>query len=461
MKALPTIRTRLTAWYLLLLAVVFCVLGILLHAYLGHTLLVSLDHSLVHRAEQLLAIRDLGQAMAEGRFATDPGEVVGLYGSQGEEIHVLSTTDVSGMVKPAWIESALRQAPVFATGSGKDGRSLRVYVVPYGGVGQSPPAGAAAAMVVGRPMDNIASAQGALLQTLLVVGPLTLLLSAGGGLFLARRAMKPIDRMVQTAREIEETDLAGRIDVRSDDELGRLGRTINAMLDRLERAFTRQRQFTADASHELRTPLSVIEAEATLALRRERSAEDYRAALATIAEEAVGMNRLIDQLLSLARADEGGSRFVVELLDLTALCAEVVNALKPVGDERGVLVRLADEGLATVRGDRVQLRRLIANLVENAIRYTEGGGTVTASVAVDDGKARLTVRDTGIGIPPEHLPHLFERFYRVHLARSREDGGAGLGLALCKAIVDAHGGSIGVESEDGVGTVFTVTLQAS
>ncbi len=458
MKVLPTIRTRLTAWYLLLLAVVFCVLGILLHVYLGYSLRVSLDRSLVHRADQLLAIRDLEQAMAEGRFAADPGEVVGLYGPQGEPIHVLSPTDVTGVVKPVWIETALRRAPTFATGTGRDGSRLRVYVMPYDGAGQTPSTGKGGALVVGRPMDNIASAQGALLQTLLVVGPLTLLLSAGGGLFLARRALKPIDRMVQTTREIEEEDLAGRIDIRSDDELGRLGRTINAMLDRLEKAFTRQRQFTADASHELRTPLSVIEAEATLALRRERSAEDYRAALVTIAEEATGMNRLIDQLLSLARADEGEGRLVLESVDLVALCADVVNALRPVGEERGIVIRSDGEGPADVRGDRTQLRRLIVNLVENAVRYTETGGTVAVAVGREGEKVRCAVRDTGMGISPEHLPRLFERFYRVHAARSREDGGAGLGLALCKAIVDAHGGSIEVESEVGVGTVFTVVL---
>jgi heavy metal sensor kinase len=264
--------------------------------------------------------------------------------------------------------------------------------------------------------------------------------------------------MAQTAREIEETDLSRRIEVRSRDELGRLGRTINAMLDRLERAFARQRQFTADASHELRTPLSVIEAEATLALRRERAAEDYQKALETIAEEAAGMNRLIDQLLSLARSDEGKGRLVREPVDLSELASEVVAGMNPLAEERRVSLEWERAEGVVVDGDRTQLRRLIANLVDNGIRYTEAGGRVTVSVTRDGRRARLTVRDTGIGIPPEHLPHVFERFYRVHRARSREDGGTGLGLALCKAIADAHYGTIDVESQVGVGTTFVVWL---
>jgi heavy metal sensor kinase len=455
MRVSSTIRLRLTAWYLLLLTVVFCVLGLLLHAYLGYTLRGSLDRSLAHRSDQLVAIRDLPQAMAEGRFAADPGEVVAFFDAHGRPLRVAAPTAIDDAVSLAWIEAALRQGPAIGTGKGQDGRSLRFYVASYAA------ADAPTALAVARPMDNILAAQHALLQTLLVVGPLTLLLSAGGGLFLARRALRPIDRMVQTVREIEETDLAGRIDVRSDDELGRLGRTLNDMLDRLQRAFTRQRQFTADASHELRTPLSVIEAEATLALRRERRPEDYRDALATIAEEVTGMDRLIDQLLSLARADEGGGRLVVEPVDLAALAVDVTGEMRLIGEERGVAVRSATDRSLIVRGDSGQLRRLVVNLVENAVRYTDAGGAVDVSVRLVDNKAVLTVGDTGIGISPDHISHIFERFYRVAPARSRSDGGAGLGLALCKAIVDAHGGSIEIESKVGVGTIFTVHLPTS
>lgn len=447
--ASATIRVRLTAWYLLLLTLVLCLLGLLLHLYLGYTLRSNLDRSLVHRAEQLVAIRDLPQAMADGRFAADPGEVVALYDSQGRRLRDPSADNSVG-VNPARVESALRGESSFSTERGQDGRSLRLYALPY------PAATSPMALVAARPMDNITAAQRALLRTFLVVGPLTLLLSAGGGLFLARRALKPIDRMTATTRKIEEADLGGRIDVRSNDELGRLGQTLNDMLDRLERAFTRQRQFTGDASHELRGPLSVIEAEATLALRRERSSEEYQAALATIAEEAGGMKRLIDQLLDLARADEGQERLSRELIDLAAVAAEVVGELAPVAEEREIALHFENAPPAIVCGDRGHLRRLLLNLVDNGIRYSDAGGTVVVRAYRAGDAARAVVSDTGIGIPPEHLSRVFERFYRVDAARSR--GGAGLGLALCQAIARAHGGTIDVESVLGTGTTFTVTL---
>jgi heavy metal sensor kinase len=316
-------------------------------------------------------------------------------------------------------------------------------------------------LVVGQPMDSIVSALGALRRTLFLAGPLTLLLSAGGGLFLARRALKPVDRMIQTTREIEETDLARRIDVATNDELGRLAATLNAMLERLESAFHRQRQFTDDASHELRTPLSVIEAEASLALRRKRPADDYRDALAIVVEEARNMNRLIDQLLTLARADAGEEALALESLDLSEIAEETIATMRPLAEEKDVTLIAGSMTSAAVNADRVHLKRLLANLIDNAIRYTAAGGSVTVSVAQDSESVTLTVDDTGIGIPAGHLPHIFERFYRVDKARSRAEGGSGLGLAICKQIAEEHGGSISVESDEGEGTRFAVRMPSA
>ncbi|MFC2095101.1 ATP-binding protein [Candidatus Bipolaricaulota bacterium] len=261
------------------------------------------------------------------------------------------------------------------------------------------------------------------------------------------------------ARGIEETDLGGRVNVGSDDELGRLARTINAMLGRLERAFHRQRQFTDDASHELRSPLSVIEAEATLALRREREAEDYRESLSIIADESANMNRLIDQLLTLARGDAGEEAVTYQRFNLPTLISETVGTMLPLAEEKNVQLEAdPSSGKIVVNGDETQLKRVLTNLIENAIRHTEAQDRITVCASQQGPIITCTVQDTGCGISAEHLPHIFERFYRADKARSRARGGSGLGLAICRQIVEAHGGSIVAESKIDVGTTFTIQL---
>jgi len=271
--------------------------------------------------------------------------------------------------------------------------------------------------------------------------------------------------MIETTRGIEESDLEGRVIVESDDELGRLARTLNAMLGRLERAFHRQRQFTDDASHELRSPLAVIEAEATLALRRDRGAADYRESLSVIAEESASMNRLIDQLLTLARGDAGEEAINCQQIDLANLITETVNVMHPLAEEKGLklaaIPSIREGPGIRVPGDETQLRRVLTNLVENAIRHTGIGGAITVSAERTESMIELRVRDTGCGISEDHLPHIFERFYRADTTRSRHSGGSGLGLAICMQIVQAHGGRITVESELGVGSSFVVLLPAS
>ena len=486
MSALRSIRVRFTAWYLIVLAILLAAMSAGLHSFLSFTLRRDLDRVLVHRVAQISGVRGIREIVNEGRFEEMLGEIVGFYTRDGEGYAVVSTRQVEESLNSDWIESAFRGVPVHVTLDSPTGQSLRFYIALFrplgpqahleGVVGDARPPAAPlspgqllperiegdppdpAVIVVAQPMDSMVSALGALRTILLVAVPLTLLLSAWGGLFLVRRALEPIDRMVGTTREIEETDLSGRVDVSTSDELGRLGRTLNAMLDRLERAFRRQRQFTDDASHELRAPLAVIEAEATLALRRERSPEDYRDALAIVAEEAGEMNRLIDRLLTLARSDAGADSRAFAPLDLASIARETVVALNPVADERGVCLTGPEDANVDIYGDVGGLRRVVSNLLDNAIRHTPKGGRVSIALAAEAGGVILAVTDTGDGIPPEHLPHIFERFYRVDVARSRADGGSGLGLAICRAIVESHGGTIEAESELGVGSSFVVRL---
>ena len=481
MRALRSIRFRFTVWYLMVLAVLLAGLAVGLHAYLGYTLQRSQDGALVRRAAELAGTRETQIALQTGQVQEGLGEIVAFLQESGSEYRIISARPVEQDINLAWIDAAFEGTYGHYTARRMDGTLLRFYVSRLlppehrpGPAAEGQPlrgqeegqldAGRAqeTIVVVGQPMDRTIAALAALRTTLWIAIPLTLLLSAGGGLFLVRRALVPVDRMIETARGIEERELRDRIPVTTEDELGRLARTLNAMLGRLERAFHRQREFTDDASHELRSPLSVIEAEATLALRRERSADEYRESLEVIADETDKMNHLLGQLLTLARGDAGEERSDWEKIPLASLAKEAVHALRPLAEEKGIRLDVNGEvpSLNEVRcmGDAAQLGRVLANLIDNAIRHAEPDDVITVSTTQDASVAVWEVADTGSGIPQEHLPHVFERFYRADKARSRKRGGSGLGLAICKQIVERHGGHIDVESEVGKGTVFRIFI---
>jgi heavy metal sensor kinase len=258
-----------------------------------------------------------------------------------------------------------------------------------------------------------------------------------------------------------EKNLSRRIEVVSDDELGRLASTLNQMVERLEAAFERQHQFTADASHELRTPLAVIQAESTLVLSKERTQAEYQKSLTSVSQETTRMSAMIDKLLFLARIDSGKEQLNLEEVNLKASITELFSDLEILAAERSLQFRLGEMKELTIKGDKVRLRQLFLNLLENAIRYSPSGGIITSSVTRKNRSAVISISDTGMGIPPEKVPHIFERFYRVDKGRSRADGGAGLGLAIAKYIAEAHGGKIEVESQIGKGSTFSVSLPLS
>jgi heavy metal sensor kinase len=315
-----------------------------------------------------------------------------------------------------------------------------------------------AAIVVARPMTDIDETLAQLLKTLVIICPLALILSGWGGIYLARRAFSPVEQITRTAQEIQAHDLTRRIEVHSADELGRLAATINDMLERLAGAFERQSQFTSDASHELRSPLAVIEAESTLALQKHRSPEEYEQSMEIIAQEAAQMSALINQLLTLARADAGKEQMKYEKVDLREFLEELCVDAEILCREKELELKRSLEEKVCVSADLRSLRRLMHNLLSNAIHYTSSGGTVTIELLKEGSQALLRVSDTGMGIPEEDLPHIFERFYRVDKARARDEGGSGLGLAMCRHIVEAHRGRIDVESRPGKGSSFTVRL---
>jgi heavy metal sensor kinase len=297
-----------------------------------------------------------------------------------------------------------------------------------------------------------------LLVTMLLVGPLTLLVAGGGGYFLACRALAPVDELRRRTREITADRLDRRLPVASPgDELGLLARTVNEMIERLERSFAEVRRFTADASHELRTPLTAIRTEAEVALRKGVPPEQQQL-LGSILEECGRLNRLTDQLLTLSREDAGVASPARVPVDLAALLKGVAETMRPLAEAKGVRLDAPIAGTLWVQGDELRLRHVFLNLLDNALKYTSQGGAVEVQAGPRDDAVVATVRDTGEGIPAEHLQRVFDRFYRVDRARSREQGGTGLGLSIARSIVTAHGGRVDLDSAPGRGTTCTVSL---
>jgi heavy metal sensor kinase len=294
---------------------------------------------------------------------------------------------------------------------------------------------------------------------LLVSLPVTLAVALSGGWFLAGRALRPVEAITLAARRIAAGDLTQRLTVPSaPDEIGRLATTFNDMIARLEASFRQVRQFSADASHELRTPLTVMKGEAELALRRARSAEDYKLVLESGLEEIDRMTQIVDELLFLSRADLGEVTIESLPVKLDALVEDVERQAIVLGRELGVEVTVGTVEPAVVQGDELRLRELLLNLVDNAVKYSHPGGKVEIMLICQRATVRLSVADQGIGIPSEDQARIFDRFYRSNAARAHAPKGTGLGLSICKWIVEAHHGRIEVQSKVGEGSKFTVIL---
>jgi len=292
---------------------------------------------------------------------------------------------------------------------------------------------------------------------LLGSGIVALTVAVFGGRFIVRKSLKPIDDITKTAQKIEAENLTPRFEMpKTGDELSQLASTLNEMIDRLELSLQQIRQFTADASHELRTPLTVIRGQTEVILRRERSTEEYRQVLESNLEEMEWMSRMIDNLLTLSRADAGQLQIELEPVQLKRLVVEAYEECNVLAEAKKLSVFLDKIEAALVYGDEMWLRQVLVNLIDNAVKYTPEGGKIWLSLEVEAGYVKLTVKDTGIGIPEEDLPKIFDRFYRADKARSRQMGGSGLGLSIVNWIVSAHKGCVEVTSRLGKGSCFTI-----
>jgi heavy metal sensor kinase len=368
----------------------------------------------------------------------------------------LRTPSRSGKLplSPKARENALKGLPTFETLEGLAPYPVRILTMPVIEGGR-----VVSLVQVGMSLEMSSRTQRRFLLTMAVLLPFGLLLSAGGGWLLAHRALKPVDRMAETARRISAEHLAARLeDTGANDELSRLAHTLNAMLERLDASFHQIRQFSADASHELQTPLTILRGEIEVALRTLRDPDEYQRVLKSALEEIDRLTRLVEGLLLLARADAGVLRMDHQSVDLAQLVEDVYRQAKILADARNIRLLLGEMEPLSIQGDYERLRRVLLNLVDNGIKYTPAGGRVTLALQREGQWASFQVADSGIGLSPEDRERIFERFYRSAEARSQGEGGSGLGLCIARSIVEAHGGRIQVESTPGQGSTFTVLL---
>ena len=474
-----TIRGTLTIWFTLALGLAVAALGGALYIDRKQSVAVEVDAQLTK--EVGFARRWLSEShRVLGRVVTTDSvpalvQSVGIYfepfqdyllvvDSRGRILFMSEAARSLGYNSLQALQAPLKPLPgADASGSlALDGApNLRYRVAPLNEAGPD-----VAAILVAVPAEAVAYGPGDLLRSMLIVAPIVLLLAFGLGWWLAGRAFAPLGPMLDEIQAVSDgRSLHKRVAVPpTEDELARLATKVNEMLGRLEASFSSLRRFTADASHELKTPLTVLRSGIERAITHPKAPPEVLEVLEETLVETKRMAEMVDSLLMLARADEGRAPLHLEQVDLREILDEVSETAGIFSEQSGVRVSVAVPEMAvTVPVDRMRVRQLFMNLLTNAIKYTPAGGSVEIKSERVDGSVIVSVQDTGIGIAAGDLPHIFDRFWRVDQARSRtgQRPGAGLGLAICKWIAEAHGGAIAVQSRPGRGTTFTVILPTS
>ncbi|MHB1324653.1 MAG: sensor histidine kinase [Thermoleophilia bacterium] len=464
LKRLKTLRVRFALWVAGLLLVALASFGIFIFFIVSHELSGSIDDSLRLSTSQTIAGLDVvdGRVVSSdsvsdnGSNATDlreRGLTIILFDPDGQMIQSFGSYQDLPLAAES-LKAARNQRSSLSTltdlGSDNPVRLLTEPVIENGSF--------VGVLLVAQSLSEVQATLHSLLIVMILGVPLLIAIAGLGGFFLAARALSPIDQITRTAARISGSNLSARLDLpETDDEAGRLARTFDDMLSRLEASFRRQQQFTADASHELRTPLAAVETILGVMRERRRTAEDYQQAMEDIGEEAERMRNLVANLLQLARSDSDQSS-ILEQVDLTILLRDVLETIRPFVEAKELSLTYSLPDGLTLLGDCDNLIRLFVNLLDNAVKYTNQGKIAVEAQVVED-KIRISISDTGVGIPAEHLPHIFDRFYRA--AKSRASRGSGLGLAIAMSIARVHLGTIEVQSQVAVGTTLTVCLPAS
>ena len=473
-----TIRFRLTLWFTCILAIITVVIGVLLYIGLQQLLFVNLDSALMNIAQRSVEVAQSDAQLTQ--FSRD--QLLQRVTQLG--ISPMRLTDLDGRMLAE--DSIFPQLPVLAAAiaDAKAGRmrcetfdmdaaanvaaaSYRVCTRPVRVNGVR-----VAAVQVAQTLERDYQTLQNLQRLMLYLLPVALLFSAVAWYLLAGRALYPAE---QVRRNVERL-MTGQIDARNldqkvgqnvdADEIGRLAHTFDSLLERLQETMSRERQFSMDASHELRSPLTALKGELSVALSRERSANEYRDILGQLEGSVDEMSLLVEDLLTIARASpnepQAGSverMERMERVDVALLLRQVCERLQVVADDKTINLKCAAEIVPIyVKGSRLKLQRVFTNLLDNALRYTPAGGSIRLQARAERQVAVIEFADTGIGIPTEHLGRVFDRFYRTDAARARESGGSGLGLAIVKAVIEAHRGSVRVTSRVNAGSTFTVYL---
>jgi heavy metal sensor kinase len=453
------IRLRLTLWYTAIFSIILVIFSMVVYVGLTRSLLNTIDTHLQREVSEILGNLEFedeaGEYDIELGYVPEEGIYWRLFDEQGRVL-----------VDPGYFEDAEYTAQLtnldYATLENAklaDDTPIRLLTTPF--VIQRQGSGL---LQVAESTGHIQDVQQQLIALLAVGIPLTLLASSAGGWFLAASALDPIDRITRAARQISARDLHQRLNMNlPNDEVGRLAATFDQMLARLENAFEQQQRFIADASHEMKTPLTILKGDVEVTLNRARTAETYRHTLENVNQTTDQLIALVQELLFLARSDDQQSVLTLETFNLAELLTSLSAGLMPKAVEKQIELHLDVTDILLIEADRSKISRVFINLIENAIKYSNEGDSVTVQAGVKDGQAWVSVADTGPGIAPEHLPHLFERFYRVDRARARissngHTSGAGLGLSIVQWLVQVHNGRVEVTSEVGTGTTFTVWL---
>jgi len=455
-----SVRLRLTLWYAGVLALSLIAFAFVIYYAAGNVFHERQDESLRSTAQTVVSayVEEIGEAHSLAKAGqvvlaeiTFPNRYVQLIDNDGKPLAASANLAGASISVPATTLTASRARGFsFATVNG-----LRVAVVPLAteqGLGYA---------AVAEPLSVIEEGLKELRRDLFAGVPLVLLLASAGGYFLARKSLAPIASMNSQTQRISAENLSARLDVTNTrDELGHLASTINDLLARLESSFKEQQRFIADASHELRTPLAVLRGETEVALGKTRTVAEYQQSLSLIQEEAESLSRIVEDLFILARQPiSTRTALRKERVSLNEAVRDCARAAQVLAARKGVRLKLeTDSPAVALNGDEELIKRMILNLLDNAVKYTPTGGEISLALARENGNAEIVVRDTGIGIAAADQSRVFDRFFRVDKARARAMGGAGLGLSIAQWIVAVHGGEISVASTPGQGSTFTVVL---
>jgi heavy metal sensor kinase len=468
---IESVRARLTIFHVVVLAVLLLVVGGLIYALLARALYARIDESLL--AVVQVAATSLDNDLAEGQDIADAArstaaelasrqQMLAIYDANGQLLAESGRDDdVEVRLPPVeTIPAADTQLTTITEArDGDDRHRLAMRRVTL------PTHNAAYIVVAGGSLEPTDEELGTLRGTLGYVVPIALLLAALGGWFLAHGSLAPVVAMAERARRLGGDDLSGRLPVANPrDELGGLAEAFNDLLGRLESSMKQQRQFMADASHELRTPITTTRTAANVALQqRHRDEDEYRHSLTIIEQQATRLSRIVDDMFTLARADAGNYPIRKHPMYLDEVVDEVVSAARIVASTKEVRIECNGASSASFVGDEELIRRMLVNLLDNAVRHSPSGAVVTVDLHAVESGYSIVVADQGPGIPPESQSHIFERFYRADPSRTRgaRDGGAGLGLALARWVAHLHSGTVTLTSSSNTGSTFTVALPST